>query len=223
MDWQLAWRLAAGSSLAYLLGGIPWALIIGLRFYKVDVRNEGSGNLGATNVLRVLGAKAAAATFVLDVAKGSVAVLAASFLGPSATFGPLANEWAMIIATMAAIIGHSYSPYIGFKGGKGVATAAGALLILTGWQMWLILFFTWVVVIALFRMVSLGSVIIAVEYPILCVVFYPGDWPIIGFALVAATLVIWRHRANIVRIVKGEEPRVSFSQRGSAARNKGGS
>ena len=221
MDWQLAWRLAAGSSLAYLLGGIPWSLIIGLRFYKIDVRNEGSGNLGATNVLRVLGAKAAAATFVLDVAKGSVAVLAASFLVPPATFGPLANQWAMIIATMAAILGHSYSPYIGFKGGKGVATAAGALLILTGWQMWLILFFTWVAVIALFRMVSLGSLVIAVEYPILCLIFYPGDWPIIGFAFVAAALVIWRHRSNIVRIVKGEEPKVSFSQRGSAARNKG--
>ena len=72
MDWQLALRLAAASSIAYLLGGIPWSLIIGLRFYKIDVRNEGSGNLGATNVLRVLGAKAAAATFVLDVAKGSV-------------------------------------------------------------------------------------------------------------------------------------------------------
>jgi len=223
MDWQLAWRLVAGSALAYLLGGIPWALIIGLRFYRIDVRTMGSGNLGATNVLRVLGAKAAAATFVLDVGKGFLGVWIAAQLVPVASFGDLANQWAMIVATMAAILGHSYSPYIGFKGGKGVATAAGALLVLTGWQMWLILFFTWLLVIALFRMVSLGSIVIAIEYPLLCLVLRPGDWLVIAFAVLTAALVLWRHRANMVRIVKRVEPRVSFSQRGSASRNKGGS
>jgi acyl phosphate:glycerol-3-phosphate acyltransferase len=220
VDWQLALRLAAVSACAYLVGGIPWALIIGRRFYGVDVRTEGSGNLGATNVLRVLGLKAAAATFALDVAKGAGAVGLAVFLVPTADFGPVAHEWAMIIATMAAILGHSYSPYIGFKGGKGVATAAGALLVLTPYP-WPILLLTWLLVVALFRMVSLASVVVAIEYPLLCVWFYPGDWLLIGFAFVAAALVIWKHRGNIMRIVRGQEPRVSFSQRGSAARNKG--
>jgi glycerol-3-phosphate acyltransferase PlsY len=210
----------AAVAFAYLLGGIPWALIIGHRFYRIDVRKEGSGNLGATNVLRVLGAKAAAATLLLDMAKGSAAVGLAIFLVPEAQFGVVPQQWAMILATMAAIMGHSYSPYIGFKGGKGVATAAGAVLILTPYP-WPILLLTWLLVIALFRMVSLGSVAIAVEYPLLCAWLYPGEWLIIGFAALAAALVVWRHRTNIVRIVHGQEPKVSFRDRGSAARNKG--
>jgi glycerol-3-phosphate acyltransferase PlsY len=205
---------------AYLLGGIPWALIIGHQFYRIDVRKEGSGNLGATNVLRVLGAKAAAATLLLDMAKGSAAVVLAIVLVPVARFGIVPQQWAMILATMAAIVGHSYSPYIGFKGGKGVATAAGAVLILTPYP-WPILLLTWLLVVALFRTVSLGSVVIAVEYPILCAWLYPGEWLIIGFATIAAALVVWRHRTNIVRIVRGQEPKVSFRDRGSAARNKG--
>jgi glycerol-3-phosphate acyltransferase PlsY len=206
---------------AYLLGGIPWALIIGQQFYRIDVRTEGSGNLGATNVLRVLGAKAAAATLLLDMAKGSAAVGLAILLVPEAQFGIVLHQWAMILATMAAIVGHSYSPYIGFKGGKGVATAAGAVLILTPYP-WPILLLTWLLVIALFRIVSLGSVVIAVEYPLLCAWLYPGEWLIVGFAVLAAALVVWRHRTNIVRIVHGQEPKVSFKDRGSAARNKGG-
>jgi glycerol-3-phosphate acyltransferase PlsY len=220
VSWQLGSRLVAAVAFAYLVGGIPWALIIGLKFYKIDLRKEGSGNLGATNVLRVLGAKAAAATLALDIAKGAAAVGVSVFLVPIAQFGADAQQWAMILATMAAILGHSYSPYIAFKGGKGVATAAGALLVLTPYP-WPILLLTWLLVIALFRMVSLGSVVMAVEYPLLCWVFYPGDWLLIGFAVIASTLVIWRHRANIVRIVRGQEPKVSFKDRGSAARNKG--
>lgn len=219
MDWQLVFRLVATAAFAYLLGGIPWALIIGKRFYGIDLRTKGSGNLGATNVLRVLGAKAAAATFALDVAKGAAAVGFAVLLLPAAQF-PLAQEWGMIVATMAAILGHSYSPYIAFKGGKGVATAAGAVLVLTPYP-WPVLLLTWLLVIVLFRIVSLGSVVIAVEYPLLCLLFYPGNWPILGFAVVAATLVVWRHRANIARIVRGQEPRVSFKDRGNAARSKG--
>jgi glycerol-3-phosphate acyltransferase PlsY len=220
LSWELAFRLGAVVALAYLLGGIPWALIIGHQFYRIDVRKEGSGNLGATNVLRVLGAKAAAATLLLDMAKGSAAVVLAIVLVPVARFGIVPQQWAMILATMAAIVGHSYSPYIGFKGGKGVATAAGAVLILTPYP-WPILLLTWLLVIALFRMVSLGSVVIAVEYPILCAWLYPGEWLIIGFATSAAALVVWRHRTNIVRIVRGQEPKVSFRDRGNAARNKG--
>jgi len=123
---------------------------------------------------------------------------------------------------MAAILGHSYSPYIGFKGGKGVATAAGALLILTPLA-WPILFLTWLLVLAVFRMVSLGSIVIAIEFPILCWLLYPGDWVLFGFAFIAASLVVARHHANIGRIFRGEEPRISIKGRGAAARNKDGS
>lgn len=210
-------RFAAVIAVAYLLGGIPFALIIGLRFYDIDVRKHGSGNLGATNVFRALGAKAAIATLSLDLLKGSAAVGVAYLVFAGQT--DLLREWAMIAATIAAVAGHSYSPYIRFAGGKGVATAAGALLVLTPVP-WPFLLGTFIIVVLLFRMVSLGSVIIAAEYPLLCLLFYPGDWPILAFSFGIAALVIWRHRTNIVRIVRGEESKISFRGRGSAARGK---
>lgn len=222
MVWQPVIITAIIVAASYLLGGIPWALIIGKLFYHVDVREHGSGNLGATNVLRALGAKAAIATLLLDAAKGAAAVGLAWWLVPAATYGTTAHQWAEVIATMASILGHSYSPYIGFKGGKGVATAAGALLILTPLA-WPFLFGSWLIVILVFRIVSLASVIIAIEYPILCLLLYREEWVIFGFAMVASALVVWRHRGNIMRIIRGEESRVSFKQRGSAARDKGGS
>jgi acyl phosphate:glycerol-3-phosphate acyltransferase len=222
MDSQLAVRFAAILVFGYLVGGISWSLIIGKTFYQIDVRDSGSGNLGATNVFRALGAKAAIATLLLDAAKGSLAVGFAWWLVPTVPYGESAHTWAMIAATMAAIFGHSYSPYIGFKGGKGVATAAGALLVFTPYP-WPFLFGSFILVVAFSRMVSLGSIVVAVEYPILCLVFYPGNWTIFGFACVAAGLVIWRHRANIVRIWRREEPRVSFGGRGTEARKKGDS
>ncbi len=210
-------RYVAVVAVAYLLGGIPFALIIGLRFYDIDVRKHGSGNLGATNVFRALGAKAASATLLLDLLKGSAAVGFAYLVFAGQT--DLLREWAMIAATIAAVAGHSYSPYIRFSGGKGVATAAGALLVLTP-APWPILLATFIIVVLLSRIVSLGSVIIAVEYPLLCLLFYPDDWPIIGFSFGIAALVIWRHRTNIVRIARGEESKISFRGRGTAARGK---
>ena len=220
MDSGLVLRGVAVLVLGYLVGGVPWALIIGKRFFAVDVREHGSGNLGATNVYRTLGVKAAIATLLLDIAKGALAVGLAWWVVPSARFGASAQDWVMIAATMAAILGHSYSPYIGFKGGKGVATAAGALLVFTPYP-WPFLLLSFILLIALFRVVSLASVLIAVEYPLLCIVFYPGQWTIIGFACVAAGLVIWRHRANIARIWRREEPKVSWSGKGSATKTKG--
>lgn len=222
MAWELAARFAATLVVAYLLGGVPWALIIGKRFYGIDVRSHGSGNLGATNVFRALGAKPAIATLLLDAAKGAAAVGLAAWFVSAATYGGTARTWAMIGATMAAMLGHSYSPYIGFRGGKGVATAAGAVLVLTP-QPWAVLLAVFLVVFFATRIVSLGSIVIALGYPVMCFVFYPGDWTIIGFSCVAACLVVWRHRANIVRIWRHEESKIAFGGRGSAARKKGDS
>ena len=127
----------------------------------------------------------------------------------------------MLGATLASMGGHSYSPYIGFKGGKGVATGAGALLVLVPLA-WPILFVTWLLVIAFTRMVSLGSVIIAVQFPLLMLWLYWGDWPLLGFAIVTAGLVIWRHSANIGRIMRGTESKLSFTREWSREQ-KGGS
>jgi len=210
MDLSLLGRIAASVVVGYLLGGISWALIVGKGFYKVDVREHGSGNLGATNVMRVLGWKAAAAVFVLDMAKGAVAVVLAGLLVP-ATMGAYAHQWTMILATLAAMAGHSFSPYLRFRGGKGVATAAGALLVIVP-LVWPVLLISWIVMIAIWRMVSLGSVVIAVEFPVLVFFAYRGDWLLLGFAIVAGGLVVVRHSSNIARIVRGEEPRISLKR-----------
>jgi acyl phosphate:glycerol-3-phosphate acyltransferase len=211
MDYSLAFRASLAVVAAYLFCGIPWSLIIGKAFYGVDLRECGSGNLGATNVYRTLGVWAAILTAVLDVAKGAVAILFAMLLVPASHFGPQAQAWVQVLAVLAAIAGHSYSPYIGFKGGKGVATAAGCLVVMTPYPI-PFLVGTFVLVIVLTRTVSMASLAVAFEYPVLCVIFYPGDWLTIGFAVVAAGLVIWRHRANIVRIAHGEEPKIRMGR-----------
>lgn len=207
---RIVWSLAFG----YAVGGIPWALVIGKRFYGVDLREHGSGNLGATNVLRVLGAKAAAVTLLLDAGKGALAVGVAAVSAPAA-WSDDATSWLLLAAMSAAVLGHSYSPYIKLRGGKGVATSAGALFVLTPLAACfeLLLF---AVLVSTTRIVSLSSVLIALAYPWLVMVLYPEDTPRRVFAFAIAALVIWRHRSNIVRIARGEESRISFKSRGSA-------
>lgn len=207
---------AVGSlALAFLIGAIPWSLIIGKRFYGVDPREHGSGNLGATNVFRLLGARAGIVTLLLDAAKGALAVVIAGLVVKLSSYPQEAQDWFQVLAMMAAVLGHSYSPYIGFKGGKGVATSAGALAVLTPLAI-LIELGVFVLVVASSRMVSLGSVVVAFTYPVLVLMLYPGRLPITITIFVLAALVIWRHRTNIVRIARGEERRISFSERGEA-------
>lgn len=193
-------RIVVALLQAAMLGAIPWALIIGMRLYGVDVRTEGSGNLGATNVYRVLGLRAGLLTAVLDVSKGALAVGIAWALVPQG-LNLLAHEWTLVGATILAMLGHSYSPYVHFSGGKGVAVAAGALLVLTP-KIWPIVMVIFIVVIALSRYVSLGSMIAAASFPVLAVMFYLDDTPTVIFSVGAAALIIWRHRTNIARLVQ---------------------
>jgi glycerol-3-phosphate acyltransferase PlsY len=208
---------------SYLIGGIPWALVIGKSFYGIDVREAGSGNLGATNVYRVLGRNAGLTTFALDALKGASAVAVALVIVPVSAYGDVPSAtwnlttWAEIVAALTVILGHSYSPYIGFKGGKGVATAAGALAVLTPIVIPIELA-VWFAVVWVTGMVSAGSVTIAALYPVLAYVFYRDHPAIVLFALVGAALVIWRHRANIARIVRGEEATVSWARAGARRR-----
>lgn len=211
--WILVVGVIAG---AYLLGGIPWSLIIGRKFYRVDLRKEGSGNLGATNVFRVLGARAAVGTALLDIGKGSAAVGLARLLVPASAYGATTADWVAVGAMMAAVVGHSYSPYIRLRGGKGVATSGGALLVMTPMVV-LIELVLFAGVIAATRIVSLASVIIAIAYPLLVVWRYPGNAPFIVTSLAICGLVVWRHRSNIRRIVRGEESRISMSRRGAGS------
>lgn len=212
-------RIALAHVVAFFLGAIPFALIVGRRFYGVDPRDHGSGNLGATNVFRVLGARAGAAVFALDIAKGSAAVGVCMLLVPAGLVAPEYRDWFLIGSALAAIVGHSYSPFVGFRGGKGVAAAAGGIAVLMPLA-WPILFLSFLVIVATTRMISLGSILIAIEFPILMLVLYPDRPAFLVFALLAAAFVIWRHRSNIGRIFRGEESKISLSRRGSAVKTR---
>src|SRR5580704_5248234 len=184
---------------AYLLGTIPFGLLIGKVFGGADVRKAGSGNIGATNVARVAGPVAGIFTLALDAAKGAAAVwLAARFANDSATW--------MVIAGLAALVGHCFPLWLGFRGGKGVATAAGVFLVLCPLALLgsLTLF---IVVVLFWRYVSLGSIAAAAAIPLLVYFLWaPHHAPPLTVtfgALAAAILVVYKHDANIQRLVEG--------------------
>ncbi len=195
--------IAAGIAVAsYLIGGIPSAFLVGRAAKGIDIRRHGSGNVGATNAFRVLGTPLGIAVAVADVLKGFVPVLIARLLAPAGWQDAL-----MVAAAMAAVLGHTFPPFLSFRGGKGVATAAGALFVLTPLSM-SVLVPVFALVILVTRMVSAGSLTVAVAYPVTVFLWY-GDRPVtIVFSFAAAALVLWRHRGNIARIAKGTERRI---------------
>lgn len=208
---EIPLRVFATVVCAYALGSIPFAVIVGKIFWGEDIRDLGSGNAGATNVLRVFGPAPGFGVLGLDAAKGAAAVALASVLAP-AQWGATGRDWMLIAAAFVAIAGHSFSPFLGFSGGKGVATAAGGILIVAPTAV-AILAVTFVIVVAIWKMVSLGSVVIAAVFPFLMAALYPSHPALTFFAGVAAVLVIWRHRANIGRIIHGEEAKITFKRR----------
>jgi len=213
-----AWRIAASLAAAFVAGSIPFAVIISRVFFHSDIRDYGSGNPGATNVLRTFGPAAGFAVFALDGLKGAAGVYVARILAP-ALWTADGRDWLMIAAAMAAIAGHSFSPFSGFKGGKGVATAAGAIAVLIPGG-FLVMFIMFAIVLAITRMVSLGSIVLAFEFPILAIILYGDRTPIVLFGFTAGALVLWRHHANLRRIFRGEEHKmgtISESREGSEA------
>lgn len=208
---SLALMLGAVALIAYLLGAIPFTLIIGKVFYNIDPRKVGSGNLGATNSLRVLGWKAGVAVAILDVLKSVLALYIAKYLFSSPELLTY-QSWAMVVAALCAILGHAFSPYIGFKGGKGVATAAGAMIALSP-KIFLILLVVFVTTIAISRYVSLGSITVAALYPFVTYLMHSGDLPRLLFSIITAVLVIYFHRSNIARLKAGTENKLSFKKK----------
>jgi acyl phosphate:glycerol-3-phosphate acyltransferase len=186
---------------AYVLGATPTSLWVGRAVFGVDLRREGSGNLGATNVFRVLGWKPALPVVLADVAKGWIPVA----LFPLATPG-VAPGW-LLAWGGAAIIGHVFSFWAGFRGGKGIATSAGVFIALAPWAA-LAGFVVWLLVVLTTRYVSLGSLLAALILPVaVAVTPHQGGAATLWFTLVLATFVIWAHRANIRRLLRGEENR----------------
>ncbi len=181
--------------LAYLFGSLSAAIITCRVMGLPDPRSEGSGNPGATNVLRLGGKKAAAITLLGDFLKGVIPVLLAKGLG--------ATEATLAAVGMAAFLGHLYPLFFGFKGGKGVATAFGVLLALA-WPVGLALLGTWLIVAKLFNISSLAALIAAVSAPIHMGFLYPSP-PLVGLSIAFALILVWRHRSNIQRLIQGEE------------------
>lgn len=186
--------------LAYLMGSIPTSYWVGKAVYGIDLRTKGSGNLGATNAFRIMGWKAALPVIVVDVAKGFVPAWLFPRLHPDGA------AWALAYGA-AAILGHVFSVWVKFKGGKGVATSAGVFLGLAPWAV-LAGFVVWATAVFTTRIVSLGSVLAALTIPV-AVWLLPntGGAPLLWFTVGMAVFVTWAHRANIARLLRGEEHR----------------
>ena len=204
---------------AYLLGSISFSVIFTKKFKGFDVREKGSGNAGSTNVLRTAGVKVALLTLICDVLKGVIAVVFAMVVGKIAKVDNSTAAWLCTLAGILVVIGHTFPVFFGFKGGKGVATSLGVLLILN-WQIGLICLVFALVVMALSRMVSLGSISAAVLYPVLCI-FLKNNYIIMGekthyvyiiSSIILAVIVIFNHRSNIERIFNGEENKLTFKK-----------
>ncbi|GKV64506.1 MULTISPECIES: glycerol-3-phosphate 1-O-acyltransferase PlsY [unclassified Sporosarcina] len=190
---------------AYLLGSIPSALWIGKLFYQTDVREHGSGNMGATNTFRVLGKKAGIIVTLLDIFKGTAAVLL-----------PLLpyfhdNTIHPLILGIAAVLGHIFPLFANLRGGKAVATSGGVLLGYN-WPIFILVVLTFLIALKLTKMVSLTSIIVSVLGPVYCLIYYllTGDLYLFLVISLMGFFIFYRHRANINRIKEGTEPKIKW-------------
>lgn len=190
---------------AYLIGSIPSGLWIGKIFYNTDIREHGSGNLGATNTFRTLGKKAGIIVTVMDVLKGTAAVLLVTL--------PVFSDITLhsLLLGLVAVIGHMFPIFANFRGGKAVATSAGVLLGYS-WPLFVLLFITFIVTLKITKIVSLTSMIAALVALIYAIVYYfiTGDFALGILVAFLFTFIVYRHRANIARIKNGTEPKVKW-------------
>lgn len=204
--------------IAYLIGSINFSIILSKRMAGFDIREKGSGNAGTTNMLRSVGKKAAVITLICDILKGVVSILIAVLVGK--IIKNLDNASLLVrLAGIFVIIGHTFPVFFKFKGGKGIATALGVLLMIN-WQIGLICLIFALVLMALTKMVSVGSIAAAILFPIL-VAFIDqnyivptsnSNWSYLVFSIIVSLLVIFNHRANVQRILNGTENRLSFKK-----------
>lgn len=201
--------------IAYLIGSINFSIILSKKMAGFDIREKGSGNAGTTNMLRAVGKKAAVITLICDILKGVVSILIAVLAGKIVK--NLDNALLVQLAGIFVIIGHTFPVFFKFKGGKGIATSLGVLL-MTNWQIGLICLVFALVLIALTRMVSVGSIAAGILFPVLVAFINQNyivptsnsNWSYLVFSIIIALLVIFNHRANVQRILNGTENRISF-------------
>ncbi|MBS1647448.1 MAG: glycerol-3-phosphate 1-O-acyltransferase PlsY [Bacteroidetes bacterium] len=191
---------------AYLLGSMPFSVWVGKLFYGIDVREFGSGNAGATNTFRVLGKKAGIPVLFMDIAKGILAVALAHFSDFASYSNPLINY--QIALGIAAVVGHIFPLFAGFRGGKGVATLLGVVMAVTpiGASVCLLIF---LVVFMSFKYISLASMSAGVSFPIVVLTILPHHPPmLIVFSIMVAVLLLITHKKNIQRLLKKQEPKM---------------
>jgi glycerol-3-phosphate acyltransferase PlsY len=209
MDALLAVVLIVIGVLAYLLGSVPFGFLIA-QARGIDIREHGSGNIGATNVLRIVGKNEGITAFILDTLKGVAGVWIGYLLAPFAGAHPEIPVYGGIVGMIAVILGHNYTCFLGFKGGKGIATTGGALIALMP-IVFLVALAAWAAVAFTTRYVSLGSILAALTIPITLGVRmamgWEESWALLAVGLLVCVLAILRHKANIQRLLKGEEHR----------------
>ena len=220
--------------LAFLLGSVPFGLLLG-KVKGIDIREHGSGNIGSTNVFRTLGKKSGITCLILDLLKGFLPVLLAinlvriegasflfsiDFLKNLSSSFPASQQFLVqsihVLTALASILGHNYSPWIGFKGGKGIATSGGALLALMPAAV-ILLILIFIIVTKITKYVSVGSIATGIALPLLTIYgswyhgkIAEGTWnkPLFIFSIVAGTLAVWKHRSNIARLRAGTENKI---------------
>jgi glycerol-3-phosphate acyltransferase PlsY len=201
----MTWLLIA--ILSYLIGSIPSGYLVA-RTQGVDIRQHGSRNIGATNVLRVMGKKWGYLVFLCDSSKGFLAVKLGMLFAAHSLLSPVVGG---VIAAIACILGHNYTVWLGFKGGKGIATSGGVVLALFPFLVICFLALVWVVVFYVSKYVSLASIAAAVGLPVTVFLIFRksgGDfWTLFGFSLLLCALAVWRHQSNITRLLNGTESR----------------
>jgi glycerol-3-phosphate acyltransferase PlsY len=190
----MRWVLVAA---AYMIGCIPFGVIVA-RFYKVNLREQGSGNIGATNALRVMGKKAGIITLLGDMFKGSAAVYLAMRFGVYET---------ALLAAAAVVIGHDFPVFTGFKGGTGVATSFGVLLALVP-LLTVAALAIWILVVAIFRISSLGALVSFAAVPFMVLLNRQGGSPLLILTVFLTGLIFFKHKENIERLIKGEESKI---------------
>ena len=203
----------------YLIGSISFSVIFTKKLAGFDVREKGSGNAGTTNVLRTAGKFPALLTLVCDILKGVVAILVALLVGQMISADAKTRALLVQIAGVCVILGHTFPVFFKFKGGKGVATSLGVILIIN-WEIGLICLVFALILMALSRMVSLGSLAAAILFPILCM--FTDEHYLVGgkeahfayiiFGIILAIIVIYNHRENIKRLAEGTENKISFKK-----------
>ena len=203
----MTWLFITFVALSYLIGSIPTAVWVGKAFYNKDVRDYGSGNAGATNTFRVLGVKAGIPVLIIDVIKGWLcAYVLARQLHPSFLSNPAVNT--QISFGIAAILGHIYPIFAGFRGGKGVATALGIIIALHP-EAAFSCFGVFIVVLFISRIVSVSSMLAAISFPIFVGFVFPESYnSLVIFSIVMSALIVITHTKNIQRLIKGEEKKI---------------